>query len=189
MNRLSDISSEFAATLKVKTDLSIRLKNQRLDLEARQLAMVPTDETGKTGWPGKNEGERAINEKRAYLTDPTCQRIQAEINGYEEELLRVEDCLSNLHNERRALEWQIRARLVDAVLGNVVTMQGDLTHVEDTAFDDVLDDIADRELEEQFSDPANGHMADIPVDDPTYLAINMPQYEPAGIAEEEDIPF
>lgn len=187
MHRLSDISAEFAATLKVKTDLSIRLKNQRLDLEARQLAMVPTDETGKTGWPGKNEGERAINEKRAYLTDPTCQRIQAEINGYEEELLRVEDCLSNLHNERRALEWQIRARLVDAVLGNLVTVQGDPAHIEDTAFEDVLNDIADRELEEQFSDPANGHVADIPEETP--LTWGFPVTEPAGIAEEEDIPF
>lgn len=182
MNPLRQIASHLSQAFADKTDLNIRISRQKRDLEARKVALVPPE-----GWDGKNAELRELAQKRAYAADPTCQQIESEIRRLEDALGLAETALETATNQRRAEEWIIRSRLLEALLGNVVTVQNDQTRVEDTAFDDVLDDIADRDLEEQFSDPANGHVADIPEDD--YLAIHFDETVTASIAEEEDIPF
>jgi hypothetical protein len=179
MNRLREIAAELAEVGKHKTDLSLRLSHQRDDLAARQLALIPPE-----GWPGKNAEERKINEQRAHAADETCCAIQTAVKRVEAELAGAEHLLQTLVDERRALEWQIRARLVDAVIGHVITTNGngrgnDARVLEDTAFDDFADDLADARLIEKFSEPYP------PEDDPTM----MTTFYDRRIAAEEDIPF
>lgn len=190
MHRLLQISDALAATLKAQTEFEIRLKNQKLDLSARQLALTPVE-----GWEGKNAEMRELAQKRTYANDEICRRIEAEINGYEEELARLENCIADLTNERRALEWTIRAHLVEALTSRVITVLESRENVEDTAFDDYADEVADARLEEKVGE--NGHFDEPfpPEDDLVYLTASGPGGTllelpiPAGIAEEEDIPW
>lgn len=194
MNPLRQIASHISQAFADKTDLNIRLSNQRKDLEARQLALVPLE-----GWPGKNADERKINEQRAYAADAVCQQISAEIRRMEDALSLAETALETALNQRRAEEWIIRSRLLEALLGNVITVQGDQTRVEDTAFDDWADDIADARLEEEFGEYGFSPEPPQPAgDEPAFAQTYQYQLAQAalnvngnggGIAEEEDIPF
>jgi len=178
MNRLSAIAHELSAIGSTKTDLSLRLSNQRDDMNARQLALIPPE-----GWSGKNAEERKINEQRTYAADETCQVIQTAIKSFEAELAGAEHAIQTLVDERRALEWQIRARLVEAVIGHVITTQNgngrgkDARVLEDTAFDDFADDLADARLTAHFSEPYP------PEDDPTIMTTFYDR------SIEEDCPF
>lgn len=112
-SHLLDLATQISQALQTKTDLSIRLGKQRRDLEARQLAMIPTDKDGKRGWPGSNAEAREVNEKLAYANDPPCKTIQDTINQLEEALALAETGLEGLVAERRALEWMIRAQRLE----------------------------------------------------------------------------
>lgn len=175
MHPLRQLASEISHALEDKANIGIRLGNQRRDLEARQLAMVPAE-----GWPGKNADDRKINERRAYAEDAVCQAIQEQIARLEEALALVEVALETATNQRRAEEWKIRAHLVEAITGNVVTTQNGHGNIEDTGFDDFADDTADARLAAKFGE--NGHF------EPD-LSFLPPLPESSGIAAEEDIPF
>lgn len=171
MNPLRQIASHISQAFADKTDLNIRISRQKRDLEARKVALVPLNEKGFRAWPGSNPESREINEKLAYAADPTCQQIESEIRRLEDALGLAETALETATNQRRAEEWIIRSRLLEALLGNVVTVQGDLTRVEDTAFDDYADDIADAHLEEKFGE--NGHFDEPFPPEDDYLAIHF----------------
>lgn len=185
MNPLRQIASHLSQAFADKVALNIRLSNQKQDLEARKVALAPPD-----GWEGKNAELRELAQKRAYATDPVCRQIETEIRRLEDALGLAETALETATNQRRAEEWIIRARLLEALMGNVVTVQGDPTRVEDTAFDDFLDDVADRALEEKYVNPALA--SDVPWDTltssgPGGQLLDLPV--PTGIAEEEDLLF
>lgn len=181
MNRLFELAEDLAANQTAKTDLAIRLSRQRTDLEARKLALIPAE-----GWPGKNAEERKINEQRTYAADEPCQKIKEEINSLEEEILQLDNIVQTYVDERRAIEWQIRAALVEAITGNVITTRRGHRHVEDTAFDDYTDEVADARLTEKFGE--NGHFDEPfpPEDDPLHVG---PPPIPAWELDEENIPF
>lgn len=179
MNRLRQIATNLSHAFADKVAINIRLSNQKRDLEARQLAITPAE-----GWEGKNAELREAAQKRAYAADPVCLQIEAEMRLLEFALGLAETALETAHAERRAEEWLIRCRLLEALTGNLATFQEDTTRVEDTAFEDVLDEIADARLEVIFTDPTvHADFYDAPHQD------DADQFELVGIAPEEDIPF
>lgn len=94
---------------------------------------------------GKNAEERARGLTIALATDVLY--LQA-LSGYrvcEAECERVEALLEAARDERRHGEWQIRARLADALLGTAI---GDdsADPAGDSAFDDTLDRYIDHYL-------------------------------------------
>lgn len=189
--RLLELATELNHALEDKTGINIRLTNQRRDLEARQLNLIPAE-----GWPGKNSEERKINEQRTYANDGICHAIQVQINSLEEALALVETVLETYVNTRRAMEWEIKAKRLDLrrfEFGLVDKVDRDEfdDDVLDDQEDEALDELAEWQREQKATE--NGHHFEPypPEDDPLYLAINMPREEPAlsGIADEEEIPF
>lgn len=174
MTPLHQTAQHISQAFADKISINIRLTNQKRDLEARQLALTPPE-----GWDGKNAELRDLARTRAVAADPICKTINAEIARLEDALSLAETALETAVNQRRADEWRIRQQLIEALTGQVITATHDPTRVEDTAFDDVLDEIADRDLEERFADPCAAHDAEVPEE----------AYVPAIPAWDEDIPF
>ena len=110
MNKLIQLAKEIAIANAKINDFEFRLDNQKSDLEARKLALVP-----EQGWPGKNEGERKLAEKSAVMSDEACQNIEKNIFGFREALVTLKSEVSALETERRALEWSIRLAYVQSL--------------------------------------------------------------------------
>lgn len=185
MTPLHQIAQNISQAFADKISINIRLANQKRDLEARQLALTPPE-----GWDGKNAELRDLARTRAFAADPICLQINAEITRLEDALSLAETALETAVNQRRAEEWLIRQQLIEALTGHVTTTTHDPTRVEDTAFDDWADEVADARLEEEYVNPAL--VGDVPWgtsdwDNPLYT---MPlNGNGAGIPEDEDIPL
>lgn len=86
---------------------------------------------------GKNAEERARSLTLALTHDPTYQASLCQLRRAEAEQERVEALLEAAIDERRASEWQIRARLADALLGAGIPSESSDPNG-DGAFDDTL---------------------------------------------------
>lgn len=86
---------------------------------------------------GSNAEARARSLTVALETDAAYRTARTNLRVAEAELNRIEALLESAIDERRAAEWQIRARLADALLGmTIASDSGDPSS--DSAFDDAL---------------------------------------------------
>ncbi len=131
-SRLLEIAHSLASLIQARSELNLLINHLNVDLEARKLALVPAE-----GWPGKNEGERKLSADRVFAADKTCSDIHFALEERTIRLANVEAEIGGLEAERRALEWEIRAKLVEALAG-----KRDSADPED-AFDDALQAQAD----------------------------------------------
>lgn len=91
---------------------------------------------------GKNAEERAVNLVLALQQDAAYQPALARLRRWEHEVEKIEALLESACDDRRASEWQIRAKLADALFrSNVQTDHRDPTG--EGAFDDASLEYAD----------------------------------------------
>ena len=92
-----------------------------------------------SGVNGKNETERTRNLTLALAQDRLYQEAHLQLRQWEAEVERREALLEAACDDRRNTEWQIRARLADALFrAGVQTDHADATG--DGAFDDTADE-------------------------------------------------
>jgi hypothetical protein len=137
--RMTSIALALAEQRNLLAEAEIRLWQLARDAEARQLALTPAD-----GWPGKNEEQRRAAREQAWSSDPALGQIAAEVERLEPAVLRARAGIAALEDERRALEWQVRARLVAALEGAGVRPNGHAPP-ETAGFDDALQHAAEGE--------------------------------------------
>jgi hypothetical protein len=86
---------------------------------------------------GSNEAARQRSLTIALEQDGAYRTAHFNLRSAENELDRIEQLLEAARDERRASEWQIRARLADVLLGTGIPSD-DSDPVGDSAFDDAL---------------------------------------------------
>lgn len=126
------------------------------DTHAAALAVA----TQKANVSGKNKEERDTALTLALLADEAYQAALSYLRQWEYQVEKVEALLEAACDERRASEWQIRARLADGLFR--AGAQTDYKAVVERAFDDSADELA--------------------------WQIHAGTYD-AGVADEEEIPF
>lgn len=116
---------------------------QMKDLHEQALAQAEQAaiDDGRAG--GKNAEERARSLTLALMNDASYQAAHTRLREVEAECERVEALLESARDERRASEWQIRARLADALFHAGAQSDGD-EPAADSAFDDTYDEQAAR---------------------------------------------
>lgn len=113
---------------------TLRTAKDYLELAKAEAEQSAIDE-GRAG--GKNAEERTRSLVIALETDDTYQDARRRLRLAEANLDQVEAHLEAALDERRASEWQIRARLADGLLGiGIPTDSSDPNG--DGAFDDAL---------------------------------------------------
>ena len=145
--RMLTIAEALGAYYRERAGLSLREHQLDQDAEARRVYMTPVE-----GWPGKNAEQRDTARLAAELQDETLQKIAAELAEIKADASRDDAIVASLEAERRALEWQIRARLVDALSANRIQTDGD-AKVEYAAFDAVIDAKTIHHVETQIYEP------------------------------------
>lgn len=127
---------EFATQLDVsyaeraKLDLSIWRAGQ--DLIGRERSLRP-----ETGWPGKNDEARASAKEAALAGDEHYQNTIVNRDAAQAKLGELLAFIAGVEAQRRAAEWRIRERLVEALTRGGVAQQGRGDRMEGT-FDDTL---------------------------------------------------
>lgn len=106
------------------------------DIEARKLALLPSD-----GWPGKNEEQRKTAAQQAYLADEPLRKMDAEWDLLRAQLSAIDANVAALEAERKAIEWIIRAQLVDALAAR---------HIQFDGTEDAFDQAADARMDTQM---------------------------------------
>lgn len=128
--------------------------HEQVQVQAEQAAI----DAGKAG--GKNAEERARSLALALMNDASYQSALARLRRAEHEAECVEALLEAARDERRAAEWQIRAKLADGLF------RVGMPHEDDTGYDDVadaeMDVYTDAAARDNNAPPlliANGHNA------------------------------
>lgn len=130
MQRLLDIAKSLAELRPALKSAQIELSHWEADIAARQIFLTPAD-----GWPGKNEAARDTAAAKAFDADPQLAEQRARRDALRRGVAGLESQIEALEDERRAWEWAIRDRLVEALSGR----RNGREAVEQTAFDDGAD--------------------------------------------------
>jgi len=141
MSRLSEIAEQLGQLYQTKNSTALIQWQAKQDLEGRMLFLVPKD-----GWEGKNQEQRDLARDRMFTADETILAINKQADDAYRALSVIEGLIAALEAERRALEWQIRDRLIDALQARRVQVSGP---VAETAFDDAADQVLDGQAFEQ----------------------------------------
>ena len=165
--RFVEIAKELGNQLRARTDLNILISHAETDIDARKMAITP-----EGGWQGKNAEERKLASERAYSDDLALLTMGEDLEQRKVRIAEVETEISCLETERRALEWTIRARLVDALAGKQETK----ADVAENAFDDA----AEARLDEGLIFGADG----IPYTQAEWDAMQQPIQEAEVVQEQ-----
>ncbi len=152
-NRLIQIAQQIANLNKIKFDASVRLANLRSDESARKLFLTPLG-----GFPGSNTEQRKAAQESTFGSDSALKAITEAIANFQREYDGALANIDSLTDERRALEWTIRAKLVDALAGNSNT-----STILEVAFqnDHEFDDSADGKIDQTAFETAEAIAADM----------------------------
>lgn len=107
------------------------------DLERRKLDLTPIE-----GWPGKNEEQRNTARDKTLASDESVKALSQTVAELETRLGLLAGEIEAAEAERRADEWRIRSRLIDALEHRNVQPNGNGDRAE-AAFDDVPQAIMD----------------------------------------------
>lgn len=130
MQRLLEIAKLLANDRPALKSAQIDLAHWEADITARELFLTPVD-----GWPGKNEAARDVAAAKVFDADPQLREQRAKRDDLRRLIAGLEAQVDALEDERRAWEWAIRDRLVEALAGR----RNGREAVEQTAFDDSAD--------------------------------------------------
>lgn len=148
MNRLIEIANELKKLYNDRAGAGLYDYTVTKDLEARKLMITPAE-----GWPGKNAEQRDQARDFAYHADDVLKRIQVDLDANRVKTANLGAAIDGLEAERRALEWEIRGRLADALAGK----RENHAPVEEAAFDESPLYQADKQLESMAVASAPGY--------------------------------
>lgn len=114
--------------------------NQEFD--NRRMELYPQPD----GYPGKNAEQRDAARHFVEDADETLMRIRDDQAAMREKLSQIEAGIQSLEANRRALEWSIRANLINALTYKQIPISGDNGYAHE--FDDVADDALLQEAEQ-----------------------------------------
>jgi len=109
--RMLDLAAQLAALYKTRAELTLREWQYGKDAEGRKLYLAPAE-----GWPGKNAEERKTAMERYFAADEVLGKIEAQADQVHVELVQCEALIAGLEAERRALEYTVKAGLVEALM-------------------------------------------------------------------------
>jgi hypothetical protein len=163
-------------------ELRQRLVDCRAQLRSSKdlYELIKAEATERAAPQGKNADERAVALILALARDAAYQTALGSFRRDETEVERVEALLEAARDERRAAEWQIRAKLADGLFRASVPGE----QADDEAFDDVVDAAIDDELD---PDPDTDYQAERYSS--SYSATLRRQYPRNGTEETEEFPF
>jgi hypothetical protein len=155
MTSLFDIADSLSKLYYEKTAGQVRTWQMEQDAEALKLEITPAE-----GWPGKNEAERSIARDKAWAANENLQNLVDDLLQLKSELALIQTDIEAQEAQRRALEWNIRERLADALSGR----RNGHGPVEEQAFDDgTLAEMEERlAVEAQAGLNINEAMEDVP---------------------------
>lgn len=132
----------------------------------RQRALIP-----EGGWPGKNQEARDAARDAAYGADDTLKGHLYNRDDAQGKLIQLEEEIAGVEADRRAGEWRIRERMVEALTQSGVAPQGRGDRMEGALDGDAIQAAADDELTAAFNLATGGETV------------------PAGSDDGADIPF
>jgi len=140
MNRLFEIASALGQLYQTRAQTNLLKWQAEQDIHARQLELTPAD-----GWPGKNAEQRDVARDQTFAEDAQLQEAVKKANDAHRALIELEARIQALEAERRAAEWSIRLRQVEALEGRP---RGDHHSKDGRLFDEQVE----HEIEEQMLD-------------------------------------
>lgn len=99
-------AEKLAALYVERALLNKQVYDHELGIQKRHLALTPAD-----GWPGKNEEARKATRDTAFAADEELGRHLDALTELRGKLIILNGDIEAAEAERRAAEWQVRARL------------------------------------------------------------------------------
>lgn len=111
--------------------------NVKTDVKTREIELTPTGDDYKA--LGKNEADRKNALEQVFAQDGVLNQLNAQLDKYKVQLISLTERINGLEAERRAIEWSIRAAMVDALNANHIQANGRGDRASDhRAFDDAM---------------------------------------------------
>lgn len=147
--RMLELSAKLGELYTARAQARILQWQHEQDAEARRVQLTPTGDDYKA--LGSNNDQRKASLEEIFANDETLKTIAEAVGEIRSDLETVQGEIDALEAERRALEWMVRARMVEALERNHVqpNHRGDPAYhafddAGDTATMDTLDAEADR---------------------------------------------
>jgi hypothetical protein len=155
--------------------------------DAYELAKAEAEQRAiEAGCNGKNAEERGRSLLVAVSKDDQYLVAKAQLRYAENEVERLDALLEGARDARRYDEWQIRARLADALLQAGVQSDGDSGA--EGAFDDGMDAAVDEEIFAHDRTEDNG-MSNGSLNSSHYAGKRRPQPTYSMLEQDEELPF
>lgn len=142
---LDECAQRLTGLYTARAALNLLIWRANQSIADRQRALVP-----EGGWPGKNQEARDAARDAAGAADETLAGHVAQRDEAHGQLFELEAEISGVEAQRRAGEWRIRERMVDALTGRGLAPQGRGDQAEGAIDGDVTQAQADAELEAAF---------------------------------------
>lgn len=137
---LVDIAAALTEKYYLRVEEKIIAAQWEITISQLKLALLPAD-----GWPGKNAEARELARDLAYAQSVDLVEAARGLMTVQHAIARIDAAVDGLEADRRAIEWTIRARLVDALTARQVQPNGNGARV-DESWDDVIMSQAESEL-------------------------------------------
>lgn len=166
---LHEIAAELAEKRQIKAQTEMLKWQAGKDMEARLIELTPPE-----GWPGKNDGQRAAAKAKALAADDAYMTASDQADMATGALIELDAQITALEDERRAAEWEIRLRQVQALEAQI---QGDRRSPDGQLFDG--------QLQRQVDEQALGQPVDYSEFEPAPPAATYQMFQP----DPDEIPF
>lgn len=107
MNKFLTIGHQLSTLDRQLAIYKLNLDHHIEDIAGRALAITPDG-----GWSGKNESERKTASDKAFAADETIQKLLDLKREAEDNVMTTQAKIEALEDERRALEWTVKATYV-----------------------------------------------------------------------------
>jgi hypothetical protein len=118
MYTLKECAENLTVTYSQRAKLNLTVWRAGQALEARARELRPD-----TGWPGKNDEARAAAKDEALAADQLAQNASVDLDAAKGKLIELEAEIAGIEADRRAGEWRIRERMVEALVNQGVAQQ------------------------------------------------------------------
>ena len=136
MEKLLEIAKTLSELYDTQAQTRLIQWQANQDIERIKLHLAPAE-----GWPGKNEEQRRTAAEKAYAEDDALQAAIIKGDTAYRAIVALDAEIAGLEAKRKALEWTIRAQLVDVLRRDGITVKP-----LDDPFQAVMDQAVDDEL-------------------------------------------
>ena len=133
---LIQIADDLAARYETRAKTSLIQWQANQDIERIKLSLTPVE-----GWPGKNEEQRRTAAEKVYAEDDALQAATIKGDTAYRAIVALDAEIAGLEAKRKALEWTIRAQLVDVLRRDGIAVK---------PLDDPFQAVIDQETDDQL---------------------------------------